>query len=109
MSKFNVKVDSVSPELLVQGTCDGVPFEASPFRWGSKMLMKVVSDEVRGGLTQGAKVAIGAAAKKAIRTAGMEIPKAELVRPRKPKSENTETVVAEVEVPVTETDVTDAE
>jgi hypothetical protein len=96
MSKYDVKVESVEG-LNVHGTVDGQPFTASPFRWGSKMLMKVVSDDQRALLSQGAKVAVGAAAKKALKTAGLELPKAELVRPRKPKAETTEATTTEAE------------
>jgi hypothetical protein len=96
MSKYDVKVESVEG-LNVHGTVDGAPFTASPFRWGSKMLMKVVSDDQRALLSQGAKVAVGAAAKKALKTAGLELPKAELVRPRKPKAETTEATTTEAE------------
>jgi len=96
MSKYDVKVESVEG-LNVHGTVDAAPFTASPFRWGSKMLMKVVSDDQRALLTQGQKVAVGAAAKKALKTAGLELPKAELVRPRKPKAETTEATTTEAE------------
>ena len=91
MSKYEVKVIAVN-NTTVQGTCDGVDFEAVPFRWGGKMLMKVVADN---SFSQGQKVAIGGAAKKALRSAEIELPKAELVRPRKPKAEEIVEAVAE--------------
>ena len=96
MSKYEVKVIAVN-NTTVQGTCDGVDFEAVPFRWGGKMLMKVVADN---NFSQGQKVAIGGAAKKALRSAEIELPKAELVRPRKPKAE--EIAAAPVEAPAEE-------
>ena len=106
MSKYEVKVESVDGNH-VNGTCDGVAFEAAPFRWGSKMLMKVVADDTRSQFSQGQKVAIGAAAKKALRTAEIPLPVAELVRPRKPKAEvaAVETVTTEVEPPAGEAEV----
>ena len=71
-------------KLTVIGVCDDIPFESSPTRWGSKMLMKVTTP---GEFTQGQKVAIGGACKKALAKAEVALPKAELVRPRKPKTE----------------------
>ena len=94
MSKFNVKVDAVidnNGKLGVVGTCDDLPFEAAPFRWGTKMLMKVTGDTA-GNFTQGAKIAIGAAAKKALKAGGKTLPEAILVRPRKPKAQTEEAV-----------------
>jgi hypothetical protein len=71
-------------KLTVIGVCDDIPFEASPFRWGSKMLMKVTTP---GEFTQGQKVAIGHASKKALKAADKSLPEAVLVRPRKAKEE----------------------
>jgi len=71
-------------KLTVIGVCDDIPFEASPFRWGSKMLMKVTTP---GEFTQGEKVAIGHASKKALKAADKSLPEAVLVRPRKAKEE----------------------
>ena len=71
-------------KLTVIGVCDDIPFEASPFRWGSKMLMKVTTP---GEFTQGQKVAIGHASKKALKAAEKVLPEAVLVRPRKVKEE----------------------
>ena len=99
MSKYEIKVESVNGNH-VNGTCDGVPFEAAPFRWGGKMLMKVSGDN---SFSQGQKVAIGAASKKALRTAEVLLPVAELVRPRKPKAEVVaEPPAAEAEAPQAE-------
>jgi hypothetical protein len=48
------------------------------------MLMKITTP---GEFTQGPTVAIGGACKKALAKAEVALPKAELVRPRKPKAE----------------------
>ena len=93
MSKYEIKVESVNGNHVL-GSCDGVPFESVPFRWGGKMLMKVVAENT---FTQGQKVAIGAAAKKALRLAEIPLPVAELVRPRKPKAAEAVIEVAESE------------
>jgi hypothetical protein len=71
-------------KLTVIGVCDDIPFESTPTRWGSKMLMKVTSP---GDFTQGQKIAIGHASKKALKTAEKALPEAVLVRPRKVKEE----------------------
>ena len=76
----------------VTGTCDGRPWTAAPFQWGGKMLMKI-TDDFRDGFGQGEKVSIGRAAKAAMRGANVEIPVAELKRPRTPKTINGVTVV----------------
>ena len=68
----------------VHGTIGDKEFSATPFQWGSKMLMKVVGDNT---FTQGEKIAIGHAAKKALRTASVELPTPVLKRPRKEKAE----------------------
>jgi hypothetical protein len=65
------------------GTEAPIDFVASTFQWGSKMLMKV-NDEL---MDRGTRIAVGHAAKKAIRTAGLTLPEAVLKRPRKPKVE----------------------
>jgi len=90
VSKFNVKVEGiidVDGNPGVVGTCDDVQFEARPTRWGSKMLMKVCGENT---FSQGAKIAIGAAAKKALKTEGKVLPEAILVRPRKAKAPDVE-------------------
>ena len=84
-------------KLVVIGTCDGQPFEASPFRWGSKMLMKVTTP---GEFTQGQKVSIGHASKKALKAADKVLPEAVLVRPRKAKVESEAQVSEAPEVEV---------
>jgi hypothetical protein len=89
MSKFNVKIEGIvdiDGNHGVVGTCDDVQFEARPTRWGSKMLMKVTGENT---FIQGAKIAIGAAAKKALKAEGKNLPEAVLIRPRKAKAEVT--------------------
>jgi hypothetical protein len=88
--KTNIQINSVETvngQIQVTGTVDpsGAPidFVATTFRWGSKMLMKV-DDQF---MDRGTRIAVGHAAKKAIRSLGLEIPKAELKRPRKAKAE----------------------
>ena len=68
----------------VHGTIGEKEFSATPFQWGSKMLMKVVGDNT---FTQGEKISIGHAAKKALRTASVELPTPVLKRPRKAKED----------------------
>ena len=87
MASKNVKVtevELVNEIPVVRGTVGEVAFEASPFRWGSKMLMKVTSVHE---FTQGEKVSIGHASKKALKAASLVLPEAKLVRPRKSKEE----------------------
>lgn len=84
MAKHDIKIVEVvvvdgSP--VVRGQIGEVGFEATNKRWGSKMLMNVVAD----GLDRGQRVAIGQAAKAALRQLDIALPKAELVRPRKAK------------------------
>lgn len=86
MAKHDIKILEVVVEdgkPLVRGSVGDLQFEAAPKRWGSKMLMNVVAD----GLDRGQRVAIGHRAKAAIKAAGLVLPTAELVRPRKPKAE----------------------
>ena len=86
MASKNVKVtevELVNGNPVVRGTVGEVTFEASPFRWGSKMLMKVEAE----GLDRGSRIAVGHAAKRAIKTAGLQLPEAVLKRPRKAKAE----------------------
>jgi len=82
-------------KLTVIGVCDDIPFESSPTRWGSKMLMKVTTP---GEFTQGQKVAIGHASKKALKAADKNLPEAVLVRPRKAKGEEAPTQESEAQV-----------
>ena len=84
-NKMNITITSVNPETLTcTGTCNDHEFTSAPFRWGSKMLMKVTSTHE---FTQGEKVSIGHASKKALKAASLALPEAKLVRPRKAKSE----------------------
>lgn len=96
MASKNVKVNEVvvvDSKPVVRGSVGEVAFEASPFQWGSKMLMKVEGE----GLDRGARIAVGHAAKRAIKAAGLILPEAVLKRPRKPKAEP-----VQVEAPVEE-------
>lgn len=96
MAKHDIKITEITVldgKPTVHGTLGAETFTAGPFRWGSKMLMKVEA----AGLDRGARIAVGHAAKKALREAQLELPKAELVRPRKAKAEVAE--VAEVAAP----------
>jgi hypothetical protein len=72
--KYDVKISIVNG-TSVSGTCDGMDFRAEPFFWGGKTLLKVVP-ECYSQFGQGQKVAIGQAAKAAIRAAGGTIPDA---------------------------------
>jgi hypothetical protein len=78
-----VKVTAIEGNT-VHGTISDKEFTATPFQWGSKMLMKVTGENT---FTQGEKVAIGHACKKALRTASVELPTPVLKRPRKEKTE----------------------
>jgi hypothetical protein len=89
MAKHDIKITEITVldgKPTVHGTLGSEQFTAGPFRWGSKMLMKVEA----AGLDRGARIAVGHAAKKALREAQLELPKAELVRPRKAKVEAAE-------------------
>lgn len=83
MAKVTVVEVQVGEKIVVRGTVGEVAFEASPFQWGSKMLMKVEAE----GLTRGDRIAVGHAAKKALKAATILLPEAQLKRPRKPKAE----------------------
>jgi hypothetical protein len=78
-----LEVQVVDGVPTVSGTVGEVAFTAAPFRWGSKMLMKV-SD---GDFDRGTRIALGHAAKRAIKAAGLALPEAVLKRPRKVKEE----------------------
>lgn len=89
MAKHDIKITEITVldgKPTVHGTLGAETFTAGPFRWGSKMLMKVEA----AGLDRGARIAVGHAAKKALREAQLELPKAELVRPRKPRAKELE-------------------
>jgi hypothetical protein len=100
MASKNVTVTEVvvvDGNPVVRGTVGEVAFEAAPFRWGSKMLMKVEAE----GLDRGARIAVGHKAKSALKAVGLSLPEAVLKRPRKPKAEPVQAeVVIEVEVEV---------
>jgi hypothetical protein len=84
MASKDVKVteiEVVNGKPVVRGTVGEVPFEAAPFQWGSKMLMKVEAE----GLDRGSRIAVGHKAKAALRLAGLSLPEAVLKRPRKAK------------------------
>ena len=86
MAKDGIKVNEI--EMVdglptVRGQVGDIPFTAKPLRWGSKMLMKV-DDQ---GLDRGTRIAVGHAAKKALKAAGIPLPEAVLKRPRKTKVE----------------------
>ena len=84
MAKHNIEILEVvvvGSEPVVRGLIDGSSFEAGPKRWGSKMLMNVVAE----GLDRGQRVAVGQAAKAALRKLEIALPEAVLVRPRKAK------------------------
>jgi hypothetical protein len=95
MASKNVKVTEVlmvDSKPVVRGTVGEVAFEASPFQWGSKMLMKVEAE----GLDRGSRIAVGHAAKKALKVAELALPEAVLKRPRKVKVEPVQTEEAVV-------------
>jgi hypothetical protein len=77
------EVEIVNGTPVVRGQFGDVAFEAAPFRWGSKMLMKVTG----GDFDRGTRIAIGHAAKKALKANGIPLPAAELKRPPKAKVE----------------------
>lgn len=86
MANKNVKVTEVTVvdgKLLVRGTVGEVAFEAAPKQWGSKMLMNVEAE----GLDRGSRIAVGHAAKRALKAAELVLPEAVLKRPRKAKEE----------------------
>ena len=87
------EIEVVDGNPVVRGTIGDRTWVAEPLRWGSKMLMKAVGDD----LTRGERIALGHAAKKALKTAGVALPEAVLKRPRKAKVE-AEPVQAEVGV-----------
>jgi hypothetical protein len=85
--KIEIKeIQATDKGFRVSGTVGSeapIDFVATTFQWGSKMLMKV-DDEF---MDRGTRIAVGHAAKKAIRSAGLVLPEAVLKRPRKPKAE----------------------
>jgi hypothetical protein len=98
MASKDIKVTEVlvvDGKPVVRGTVGEVAFEAATKQWGSKMLMNVAAE----GLDRGTRIAIGHAAKRAVKAAEMVLPEAVLKRPRKPKAE---VVEAASEVPAGE-------
>ena len=72
-------VSSVDGTPTVVGTIGEVPFVATRLQWGSKVLMHVTARD----LDRGARIAVGHAAKRAVREAGLDMTPAPLKRPRK--------------------------
>ena len=67
-----IEVTLVNSIPTVRGTfgAELTAFEAVPFQWGGKMLMKVSAD----GLDRGTRVAIGIKSKSALRRASLALP-----------------------------------
>lgn len=82
----------VDGKPVVRGTVGETPFEAATKQWGSKMLMNVAAE----GLDRGTRIAIGHAAKRAVKAAQMVLPEAVLKRPRKAKEVEASTVTVTV-------------
>lgn len=79
-SKITItSVSSVDGTPTVVGTAGEVPFTATRLQWGSKVLMHVAARD----LDRGTRIAVGHAAKKAVREAGLDMTPAPLKRPRK--------------------------
>ena len=91
-------VSSVDGTPTVVGTIGEVPFVATRLQWGSKVLMHVTG----GDFDRGTRIAIGHAAKKAVRSQGIDLTPAPLKRPRKAK----EAEVVASEEPVVLAEVT---
>ena len=87
------EIEVVDGNPVVRGTIGDRTWVAEPLRWGSKMLMKAVGDD----LTRGERIALGHAAKKALKTAGVALPEAVLKRPRKTKEVVPATVTVSLE------------
>lgn len=82
-SKITItSVSSIDGVPTVVGTAGEVPFTAARLQWGSKVLMHVTARD----LDRGTRVAIGHAAKRAVREAGLDMTPAPLKRPRKPEA-----------------------
>ena len=84
MASKNITITSVSSIdgiPTVVGTAGEVPFTATRLQWGGKVLMHVASRD----LDRGTRIAVGHAAKKAVREAGLDLTPAPLKRPRKAK------------------------
>lgn len=105
MASKNVKVTevvTVNGKPVVRGTVGEIPFEAAPKQWGSKMLMNVEAE----GLDRGARIAVGHAAKRALKVAELALPEAVLKRPRKAKVEAVEAAPTPSEAPVGDIELT---
>jgi len=91
-----IEVTLVNSTPIVRGTfgAELTAFEAVPFQWGGKMLMKVSAD----GLDRGTRVAIGIKSKAALRNCGVALPAAVLKR----ASKVTEVVAVQPAAPATE-------
>lgn len=89
------EVVMVDGKPLIKGNAGEVEFTAGLLQWGSKVLVKVDGD----GLDRGIRVAIGHAAKKALRTLGIDLTPAPLKRPRKAPVETTP-ITVDLKVPV---------
>ncbi len=86
-------VSSVDGTPTVVGTIGEVPFVATRLQWGSKVLMHVTARD----LDRGSRIAVGHAAKKAVREAGLDMTPAPLKRPRKAAEPADLTVTVKVE------------
>jgi hypothetical protein len=94
MASKNITITSVSSIdgiPTVVGTAGEVPFTATRLQWGGKVLMHVASRD----LDRGTRIAVGHAAKKAVREAGLDLTPAPLKRPRKEAADLTVTVKVE--------------
>ena len=98
MASKNIIISSVSTidgVPTVVGTAGEVPFVATRLQWGGKVLMHVAARD----LDRGTRIAVGHAAKKAVREAGGDLTAAPLKRPRKPAdltvTVNVEPVIAD--------------
>ena len=74
-------VTVVDGKAVVVGTVGDQTFQASQLQWGGKVLMHVTG----GDFDRGTRIAIGHAAKKAVRSQGIDLTPAPLKRPRKAK------------------------
>jgi hypothetical protein len=92
-------VDVVDGKAVVIGTVGEQSFQAAQLQWGGKVLMHVTG----GDFDRGTRIAIGHAAKKAVRAAGHDLTPAPLKRPRKAKgSEPVAEVASDAPVAVDE-------
>ncbi len=94
MASKNITITSVTftdgiPTVV--GTAGEVPFTATRLQWGGKVLMHVAARD----LDRGTRIAVGHAAKKAVREAGGDLTAAPLKRPRKAAEDLTVTVKVE--------------